>query len=93
MVHRADDASAPDERPLWPPFRLRCREAAGLLLAAQDRAPRWGERVRLHLHLLACRACTRFDQQLRLMNRAMGRWRAYADAGEDGGSTRSPPPP
>jgi hypothetical protein len=45
--------------------------------------------VRVRLHLLACGACTRFDQQLRLMNRAMGRWRRYGD--EDAGTSCEPP--
>ncbi|MFM2065343.1 MAG: hypothetical protein RLZZ584_252 [Pseudomonadota bacterium] len=73
--------------PLWPPFRLRCREATGLILAAQDRPATVGERVRVRLHLLACGACSRFNQQLDLMNRAMGRWRRYTDSGDD-----TPPP-
>ena len=59
------------------------------MLVAQDRPAAWGERVRVRLHLLACGACTRFDQQLRLMNRAMGRWRRYGD--EDAGTSCEPP--
>jgi hypothetical protein len=84
MAQRPDTAAAddPDTRPLWPPFRLRCREAATLMLAAQDRPALWRERLRVRLHLLVCDACTHFDQQLRLMNDAMGRWHAYADRGE-----------
>jgi hypothetical protein len=34
------------------------------------------------MHLLACKACPRFERQVRLMDEAMGRWRAYADQGD-----------
>ena len=62
--------------------RLTCREAARLLMQREHRDLRLAERVRLRLHLGVCEMCTRFNGQLRLMNRAMERWRAYRDRDE-----------
>jgi hypothetical protein len=66
---------------------MRCREAAAVLLRAEDMPLRWRERVRLKLHLAACDACTQFQGQLTLMRGAMGQWRRYRDGigaeGED----------
>lgn len=62
--------------------RLTCREAARLLMQREHRDLRVTERVRLRLHLGVCEMCTRFNGQLRLMNRAMERWRAYRDRDE-----------
>jgi hypothetical protein len=91
MAQRPDPTSAdtPDTRPLWPPFRLRCREAATLMLAAQDRPAALGERVRVRLHLCVCSACTRFSQQLGLMQQALGRWRSDVERDDD---PPAPPP-
>lgn len=63
--------------------RLTCRDAARLLLQREHRALGSLERVRLRLHLAVCDMCTRFNGQLRLMNRAMSRWRAYRDDADD----------
>ncbi|MFN5049817.1 zf-HC2 domain-containing protein [Roseateles sp.] len=60
-----------------------CREAAALVLQAEDRPLSWHERLALRLHMLACRACPRFAQQVQLMRRASERWRRYSD--ESGG--------
>jgi hypothetical protein len=68
--------------PLWPAWRLHCRQAAGLLLQDQDQPLRWPTRLRLRLHLAACQACTRFAGQLSLMQGALGGWRRYRDAGD-----------
>ena len=54
-----------------------CREAARLLIEREHRRLGPLERLGLRLHLGVCRMCTRFDGQLRLMNRAMDRWRHY----------------
>jgi hypothetical protein len=62
--------------------RLTCREAARLLMQREHRALGTLERVRLRLHLSVCDMCTRFNGQLRLMNRAMAKWRAYRDSGD-----------
>jgi hypothetical protein len=57
--------------------KLTCREAARLLIEREHRKLGALERLALRLHLGICEMCTRFDGQLRLMNRAMERWRHY----------------
>ncbi len=82
----ASSSPGPDWRVrlgLW----LRCREAAAVMLAALDRPVGLRQRVLLRLHLSVCDACTRFSGQVRLMDQAMGSWRAYADSGEVTGDT------
>lgn len=61
---------------------ITCREAARLISAELDRELPWIERVVLRGHLLICKACPNFRRQVRLMDQAMGRWRAYADQGD-----------
>jgi hypothetical protein len=58
---------------------LNCREATALVLQGEDRRLGWPERLRLRLHLLVCKACTRFVGQVALTRSAMGPWRAYRD--------------
>jgi hypothetical protein len=41
----------------------------------QDRGLTAAERVKLRLHLAACKACTAFERQLRLLREAMRRYR------------------
>ena len=60
---------------------LSCRELTRLVLAGEDRRLGWVARLRIRLHLLACRACPRFVDQVRFMRRASGRWRRYGDSG------------
>jgi Putative zinc-finger len=59
------------------PLRRTCRETTLLMSTRQDRELPLVERIALRLHLAACRACPTFDRQMRLMDHAMGRWRAY----------------
>jgi hypothetical protein len=59
--------------------KLTCREATRLLLERENRPLGAVERLRLRLHLSVCVMCTRFTGQVRLMNRAMDRWRRYTD--------------
>ncbi len=61
------------------PFRRTCKEASALLIAREDRALPWQERLALKLHLALCEACPRFERQLLTMRQAMGRWRAYTE--------------
>lgn len=69
-------------------WQLNCREATQLVLQGQDRRLATGERLRLRLHLLVCRACPRFARQMQMLRGAMGPWRAYRDDAEGG----DPPP-
>jgi hypothetical protein len=52
------------------------------LLSRQDRALPWVERLALRLHLMACKACPRFERQVETMEAAMKRWRRYSESGE-----------
>lgn len=64
------------EFPLSPmPFRRTCKQTAALLVAREDRALPWNDRLALRLHLAVCQACPRFEQQMLLMRKVMRRWR------------------
>jgi hypothetical protein len=51
------------------------------LLAREDRRIGLADTVALRLHLLACKACPKFERQLLTMRNAMRQWRNY-DAGD-----------
>jgi hypothetical protein len=61
-------------------LRRTCREAAALLVAREDRALSLPDHVALKLHLMACNACPRFENQLLTMRAAMKQWRHYGDS-------------
>jgi hypothetical protein len=63
-------------------LRISCKESARRITGRRDRALPWHELLALRLHLLACKACPRFERQVRLMDEAMDRWRAYANQGD-----------
>ncbi len=48
-----------------------CREVHQLVSERMDRALTLIERTRVRVHLMVCPACTRFDDQMRLLRRAM----------------------
>ncbi len=60
-------------------LRRTCREAAALIIAREDRALNLPDHVALKLHLLACKACPRFENQVLTMRAAMGQWRQYTE--------------
>lgn len=60
-------------------LRRTCKQSAALLIAREDRALSLPDTVALRLHLLACKACPQFENQLLTMRLAMARWRHYAD--------------
>ena len=55
---------------------LNRREVTALVLAGEDRRLKLGERIGVRLHMMACKACPRFVQQVTLMRRALNRWKA-----------------
>ena len=57
-------------------WMIPCQKAATLLVAREDRPLALGERGALRFHLLICKACPRFVQQVTLMRRALNRWKA-----------------
>ena len=68
-------------------FYRKCREVTRLVLERENRPLTVVERVAVRLHLSICLMCTRFTGQVRLMNRAMAQWKAYA---EDEDANRRP---
>jgi hypothetical protein len=60
-------------------LRRTCREAAALIIAREDRALNLPDHVALKLHLLACKACPKFENQVLTMRAAMGQWRQYTE--------------
>lgn len=64
------------------PLMRTCKQAAALLVAREDRALRLSDTVALRLHLLACKACPQFENQLVTIRLAMQRWRHYTDGEE-----------
>ncbi|WP_341909036.1 zf-HC2 domain-containing protein [Polaromonas sp. YR568] len=74
-------------------LRRTCREAAALLIAREDRALSIPDHVALKLHLMACKACPKFENQVLTMRAAMARWRNYAgnDAGAEAENPATPP--
>lgn len=77
-------------------LRRTCRQAAALLIAREDQVLVMSDRVALKLHLMACKACPKFENQVLTMRAAMGQWRNYT-AEPDGqanssNSARQAPP-
>jgi hypothetical protein len=60
-------------------LRRTCKEATALMVAREDRALPWVERMALRMHLAACRACPMFERQLLTMRNAFSRWRNYTE--------------
>jgi hypothetical protein len=48
-----------------------CREVHRLVSEGMDRELSLGERTRMRVHLMVCKACTRFNGQMGLLRKAM----------------------
>jgi hypothetical protein len=59
------------------PLRRTCKQAAALMVAREDRDLDWPDRLALRLHLLACKACPRFERQMLQMRNQFKQWRNY----------------
>lgn len=64
------------------PLRRTCRQAAALLIAREDRTLGLSDTLALRLHLLACKKCPQFENQILTMRLAMDRWRRYPQEAE-----------
>ena len=60
-------------------MRRTCKEAAALVIAREDRDLKLNDAVALKLHMMACKACPEFENQVLTMRAAMGKWRNYSD--------------
>lgn len=58
---------------------LSCKDANRLASEKLDRDLTLRERMALRAHLLMCVGCARFEQQLRFMRKALGRYRQHKD--------------
>ncbi len=61
------------------PLHRSCRESAALMVAREDRALGWADRLALRLHLALCDACPRFERQMSALRNAMAQWRNYRE--------------
>ena len=52
-----------------------CQQAAALVIAREDRALKLNEAVALKLHMMVCKACPQFENQVLTMRAAMVKWR------------------
>jgi hypothetical protein len=70
------------------PFRRSCKEVAALVVAREDRHLDLADKLALRTHMLICKACPDFENQILTMRNAMRQWRNYA--GEGGAATTAP---
>ena len=56
-------------------LRRTCKQAAALVIAREDRDLQLNDAVALKLHMLACKACPEFENQVLTMRAALGKWR------------------
>jgi len=63
-------------------FDLTCRLASKLLVEQRGRRLGLRERISAALHLRVCLMCRRYDNQLNIMDKAIGRWKSYREGPE-----------
>ena len=61
------------------PFNRTCQEVTVLVIAREDHALPWQERLALRLHMAICAACPVFERQVITMRNAMHQWRNYQE--------------
>jgi hypothetical protein len=61
------------------PFHRTCKQVTALVIAREDRALPWQDRLALRLHLAMCTMCPTFERQVFAMRHAMKQWRNYTD--------------
>lgn len=65
------------------PFNRTCKEVAALLIAREDRALPWHDRLALRLHMVVCGTCPIFERQVLTMRNALKQWRGYQEDADD----------
>jgi hypothetical protein len=68
-------------------WTIPCKKAAALMVAREDRSLTLREGAALRVHLWACQACPRFEQQLLTMRQAIQGWRNYREQHPDDASS------
>ena len=61
------------------PLMRTCKEVTALVIAREDQALPWQERLALRLHMRICAACPKFERQVLTMRNAMQQWRNYQE--------------
>jgi hypothetical protein len=56
-----------------------CKEVTRLVLMAEDTSLPIRQRLAVRFHMLICKACPKFADQLALMRKASARWRRYTE--------------
>lgn len=74
------------------PFHRTCKEVSALVIAREDRALPWRDRLALRLHMNICAACPIFERQVLTMRNAMKQWRNDEDTEQPRPSTDHLPP-
>lgn len=59
------------------PFQRSCKQVTALVIAREDRALPWRDRLALRLHMAICAACPTFERQVLTMRNAMQQWKNY----------------
>ena len=59
-------------------LRRTCKQAAALVIAREDRTLNLPDAIALRLHMMACKACPQFENQVLTMRAAMAEWRNYS---------------
>jgi hypothetical protein len=72
------------------PFRRSCKEVAALVVAREDRHLNVSEKLALRTHMLICKACPGFENQILTMRSAMRQWRNYTGDGDAAAVPRKP---
>jgi hypothetical protein len=54
-----------------------CQEIAKLLIAREDQLINLSDQAALKLHMIGCKSCPMFENQILTMRTAMNRWRNY----------------
>jgi hypothetical protein len=74
-------------------FRKTCKEVTALVIAREDRALLWQDRLALRLHMAICAACPTFERQVLTMQNAMKQWRNYENPQPPAPETKRQQPP
>jgi hypothetical protein len=59
-------------------LRRTCKQVCALLIAREDKPMAVPDMVAVKLHLLACKMCPDFEQQVLTMRSSLKRWRNYS---------------
>ena len=56
-----------------------CKQVTALVIAREDQALPWLDKIALRLHMAICVTCPRFEHQVMTMRNAMQQWRNYQE--------------